>query len=57
MTQKAKVSVVLTSYNYEEYLQEAIDSVLNQIYRDFELFNWEMGQLITLGRLLKTIKI
>ncbi len=33
----AKVSVILTSYNHAEYLREAIDSVLNQSYQDFEL--------------------
>lgn len=32
-----KVSVIITSYNYEQYLKEAIESVLNQTYSDFEL--------------------
>lgn len=31
------VSIVLTSYNHEKYLQEAIDSALNQTFTDFEL--------------------
>ncbi|MBB4823651.1 glycosyltransferase involved in cell wall biosynthesis [Sporosarcina luteola] len=31
------VSVVLTNYNYNQYLHEAIDSVLNQTYENFEL--------------------
>lgn len=30
-------SIILPSYNYEEYLAEAIESVLNQSFRDFEL--------------------
>ena len=34
----ALVTVFLTSYNHEKYLKEAIDSVLNQTFQDFELF-------------------
>ncbi|MEO1990416.1 MAG: glycosyltransferase [Pirellulales bacterium] len=36
-----KVSVVLTSYNHEKYLREAIDSVLGQTFLDFELILWD----------------
>ena len=36
-----KVSVILTSYNHAEYLREAIDSVLNQTFQDFELIIWD----------------
>jgi CMP-N-acetylneuraminic acid synthetase len=32
-----KVSVILTTYNYGKYLDQAIRSVLNQTYEDFEL--------------------
>jgi len=32
-----QVSVVMTSYNHEKYLQQAIQSVVNQSYTDFEL--------------------
>jgi glycosyltransferase involved in cell wall biosynthesis len=31
------VSVVMSSYNHEKYISEAIESVLNQTYKDFEL--------------------
>jgi glycosyltransferase involved in cell wall biosynthesis len=31
------VSILMTSYNHEKYLTEAIESVLNQSFRDFEL--------------------
>ncbi|CAI8959021.1 Glycosyl transferase [Pseudomonas sp. IT-P395] len=33
----AKVSVVLTSYNHDKFIGQAIDSVLNQTYSDWEL--------------------
>lgn len=33
----AKVSVIIPAYNYAGYLPEAIESVLNQTFRDFEL--------------------
>lgn len=32
-----KISIILTSYNHERYIREAIESVLNQSYSDFEL--------------------
>lgn len=34
---KSLVSVIITNYNYEQYLSEAIDSVLNQTYQFFEI--------------------
>ena len=36
-----KVSVILTSFNHEKYLKEAINSVLNQTFTDFELIIWD----------------
>jgi len=41
MAENFKVSVILTSYNHARYLREAIDSVLNQTYTDFELIIWD----------------
>lgn len=32
-----KVSVILTSYNYADYIKEAIDSIINQTYANWEL--------------------
>ena len=31
-----KVTVLMSVYNGERYLREAIDSILNQTYKDFE---------------------
>lgn len=36
-----RVSVILTSFNHEKYLREAIDSALNQTFTDFELIIWD----------------
>ncbi len=33
-----KVSILLTSYNHEKYLAESIQSILDQSFRDFELY-------------------
>lgn len=36
-----KVSVILTSYNHGKYICDAIDSILNQTFSDFELIIWD----------------
>lgn len=41
MTPSPKVSVILTSFNHALFLREAIDSVLNQTFQDFELIIWD----------------
>lgn len=35
------VSVILTSYNHDKYVREAIESVLNQTFQNFELIIWD----------------
>ena len=37
------VSVVMCTYNTEKYIAEAIDSVLNQTYSNFEFIIWDDG--------------
>jgi glycosyltransferase involved in cell wall biosynthesis len=37
------ISIVITAYNREKYLSQAIASVLSQTYRDFELLIWDDG--------------
>ena len=34
---KKKVSVVVTSYNYDEYIRTTLESLVNQTYKDFEV--------------------
>lgn len=36
-----QVSIVLTSYGHGKYIREAIDSVLQQTFTDFELIIWD----------------
>ena len=31
------VSVIVPNYNHEQYLQQRIESIVNQTYQDFEL--------------------
>ncbi len=38
-----KVTVYITSYNYENYIGKAIESVLNQTFQDFELLIFDDG--------------
>ncbi len=37
MKEKSKISVIMTTYNHEKYVDEAINSVLSQTYQNFEL--------------------
>ena len=37
MNTKPEISLIMSVYNGEDYLAEAIDSVLNQTFHDFEL--------------------
>ncbi|MBV6626851.1 MAG: glycosyltransferase [Rivularia sp. (in: Bacteria)] len=37
MTKKPLVSVIIANYNYGKFIAEAIDSVFNQTYKNFEL--------------------
>lgn len=37
------ISIIMTVYNRERYVGDAIASVLAQTYRDFELLVWDDG--------------
>lgn len=41
MSQTHLVSIILTSFNHGEFIAEAIDSVLDQSYGNFELIIWD----------------
>src|ERR1700688_3577180 len=40
---RPKVSVLVSNYNYAEYIAQAIDSVLEQTYQNFELIICDDG--------------
>ncbi|MEW6041236.1 MAG: glycosyltransferase [Elusimicrobiota bacterium] len=41
MKMENKVSIILSSYNHAKYIKEAIDSVLDQTFSNFELIIWD----------------
>ncbi len=49
-------SVVMAVYNGERYLQEAIESILNQSYKDFEFIIVNDGSLDNTAEILKGIQ-
>jgi glycosyltransferase involved in cell wall biosynthesis len=51
-----EVSVVIPSYNHEEYIKEAIQSVLNQTYKDIELIVVDDGSTDNSPRVLSELK-
>ena len=46
------VSIIITSYNYANYIREAIDSVLNQDFQNWELIIVDDGSIDILLKLL-----
>ena len=51
-----KVSVVMSVYNGEKYLEEAIDSILNQTFEDFEFIIIDDGSTDRTLRIIKGYK-
>ena len=50
------ISVIMPAYNCEAYLKEAIESILNQTFRDFELIVIDDGSTDNTGMIVKSIK-
>ena len=49
-----KVSVILSSYNHEKYIAQAIQSVLNQTFTDFELLIFDDGSTDNSQEIIKS---
>ncbi|MBI4335205.1 MAG: glycosyltransferase [Candidatus Omnitrophica bacterium] len=54
MTKKPKVSVIMLVYNTAEFLREAVDSILNQTFKNFELIVINNGSTDDSGKILKS---
>ena len=51
-----KVSVILSSYNHAPYVAEAIESVLHQTFRDFELLIFDDGSTDGSADIIRTFR-
>src|ERR1700730_13780136 len=49
-----RFSILLAVYNRENYVRQAVDSVLNQTFRDFELFAVDEGSTDNSAEILKS---
>ena len=49
-----KVSVLISVYNGEYYLKEAVDSILNQTFRDFEFIIIDDGSTDNTNHIIKS---
>ena len=56
MNKKILVSVIMASYNHEKYIKNAIDSVLNQTYKNIELIIIDDCSTDNTRQVLKNIK-
>lgn len=51
-----KVSILMPVYNEEKYILEAVNSILNQTFKDFELIIVDDGSIDRTWEILKSIK-
>ena len=56
MSEQPLVSVVINCFNGEKYLREALDSVIKQTYKNWEIIFGTTNQRIKVQKFLKAIK-
>ena len=56
MNNKPKISVLMTIYNHQNYLEQSIRSVLKQTYKNWELIACENGSVDNSKSILRKIK-
>lgn len=49
------ISIIMPTYNCGEYIKEAIESILNQTFKDFELIVIDDGSIDNTAQIIKTI--
>ncbi len=54
MEQNPLVSVIINCYNGEKYLREAIDSVINQTYQNWEIIFWDNQSTDSTAEIVKS---
>lgn len=54
MDQKLKVSVIMNCFNGEQFLSDAIKSVLDQTYRNWELIFWDNQSIDNSKKIFKS---
>jgi len=54
VAQNPKISVIMSVYNGKKYLHEAIDSILDQTFKDFEFLVIDDGSIDGTGRILES---
>lgn len=47
---KVKISIIVPVYNVEKYLEECVESILNQTFQNFELILIDDGSTDTSGK-------
>ena len=50
------VSIIMNCYNGEKYLKEAIRSVINQTYKNWEIIFWDNQSKDKSSQILKSFK-
>ena len=51
------VSIILNCYNGEKYLKDALETVINQSYYNWELIFWDNKSTDNSAKILRTFKI
>ena len=56
MKKKPLVSIIMNCFNGEEYLRDAVNSVINQSYKNWELIFWDNRSTDRSAQILKSFK-
>ena len=55
-TNNPLVSIIMNCYNGEKYLKQAVDSILNQSFRNFEVIFWDNKSTDKSAKIYKSYK-